>query len=88
VNAIDAAVTTGHLGGTTFDANLAAAIGAAQLGAHDAVLFTPDAGALHGHTFLVVDVNGVAGYQAGQDFVIELDNAQNLGSLSTLDFTH
>ena len=87
VNAIDTAVTSGHLALATFDANLAQYIGAAQLGAHDAVLFTPDKGALHGHTFLIVDVNGVAGYQAGQDLVIELDNGHNLGSLSTGDFT-
>ena len=36
----------------------------------------------------IVDVNGVAGYQAGQDLVIELDNAQNLGSLSAGNFGH
>jgi VCBS repeat-containing protein len=82
VNAVDAAVNGGHLSGTHFDADLAAAIGAAQLAAHDAVLFNPDAGNLSGHTFLVVDMNGVAGYQAGQDLVIDLTGGTHLNNLS------
>ena len=45
------------------------------------------AGNLAGHTYIIVDANGVAGYQAGADFVIELTAATNLGSLSTADFT-
>ncbi|HEY1709571.1 MAG TPA: bluetail domain-containing putative surface protein, partial [Rhizomicrobium sp.] len=92
VNAIDAAVTTGMLnaGGmnpANFDLNLASAIGASQLHAHDAVLFTPDRGTLAGHTFLIVDANGTAGYQAGQDYVIDITGATNLGSLSTTNFS-
>ena len=31
-----------------------------------------DAGDLAGQTFLVVDANGEAGYQAGADYVIQL----------------
>jgi len=88
VLAIDAAVNSGHLSGAHFDVDLAAAISSGQLASHDAVLFTASSGSLQGHTFLVVDVNGIAGYQAGQDLVIELDNAQNLGSLSIGNFTH
>ena len=86
VNAIDTEVASGHLGTANFDGNLASAIGAGQLAAHDAVLFTPDSGTLSGHTFLIVDVNGVAGYQAGQDYVIDITGATHLGSLSTADF--
>jgi hypothetical protein len=52
-----------------------------------AVLFTPDGGTLAGHTFLVVDVNGMAGYQAGEDYVFQLESASNLASLSTSNFT-
>jgi len=86
VNAIDAAVTSGTLSSGLFDTNLATAVDAAHLAAHDAVLFTPDAGTLHGHTFLVVDMNGVAGYQAGVDLVIQLESATHLDSLATTSF--
>ena len=75
VSAIDTAVTTGTLDtGANFDADLAAAIGAGQLGANDAVLFTVDSSStgLAGHTFLIVDMNGAAGYQAGADLVIDV----------------
>jgi hypothetical protein len=51
------------------------------------VLFTPDRGTLAGHTFLIVDANGTAGYQAGQDYVIDITGATNLGSLSTTNFS-
>ena len=85
VTGVDATVASGTLGSAHFDANLAAAIGAGQLAADHAVLFTPTAGAFAGHTILVVDVNGVAGYQAGQDLVIDLQNAVNL-SLTTSNF--
>src|SRR5207253_94347 len=74
VSAIDTALTTGTLSTGNFDTNLAAAIDAAHLAAGDAVLFTPDAGTLAGHTFLVVDLNGTAGYQAGEDLVIQLES--------------
>ena len=86
VAAIDTALTTGTLSTGSFDANLAAAIDATRLGAGDAVLFTPDAGTLAGHTFLVIDMNGTAGYQASQDLVIQLESATHLASLATTDF--
>jgi Ca2+-binding RTX toxin-like protein len=86
VKAIDPAVATGSLSTATFDADLAAALTSAKLHAGDAVLFTASAGSLAGHTFLVVDVNGVAGYQAEQDAVIQLQGAVNLSSLSTANF--
>ncbi|HTQ15242.1 MAG TPA: VCBS domain-containing protein [Rhizomicrobium sp.] len=87
INAIDTAVTTGALGPANFDANLASDVGAGQLAAHDAVLFTADSGKLAGHTFLIVDLNGVAGYQGGQDLVIEVTGGTNFASLSTSTFT-
>ncbi|GEM_PF-2166319 len=86
VNAINAEVTTGHLNAATFDTDLATAIGAGQLGAHDAVVFDPNRGDLHNHLFLIVDMNGVAGYQAGQDLVIDITGASNIGSLTTANF--
>ncbi|GEM_PF-657232 len=87
VTGIDAAVTHGTLDtGANFDSDLAAAIGAGQLGPHHAVLFTADSSStgLAGHTFLVVDVNGTAGYQAGADLVIDVTGYT--GTLAAGDF--
>jgi Ca2+-binding RTX toxin-like protein len=86
VTGINTEVSSGHLSTGNFDANLASAIGAGQLAAGHAVLFTPTLGGLAGHTFLIIDANGVAGYQAGQDYVIELVGATNLSHLVTGDF--
>jgi Ca2+-binding RTX toxin-like protein len=58
-------------GGAHFDADLGSVIND-SLTAHGAVLFTADAGSLNGHSYLVIDVNGAAGYQAGQDLVIDV----------------
>jgi Ca2+-binding RTX toxin-like protein len=86
VTAIAATVTSGNLTTSSFNAKLAAAIGPDQLGAHEAVLFTPTTGNLAGHTFLIVDGDGVAGYTSGQDYVIDLKNPVNIGHLGTGDF--
>ena len=82
---IDTAVVTGRLGAANFDTNLTAAL-AGHLAAGDAIVFTPTLGGLQGHTFLIVDANGVAGYQAGQDYVIELVGTGSLSGLSTANF--
>ena len=50
------------------------------------MLFTPGSGDETGQLFLIVDGNGVAGYQAGFDLVIELSGAASIGSISTADF--
>ncbi|HXL99045.1 MAG TPA: DUF4347 domain-containing protein, partial [Rhizomicrobium sp.] len=84
VGAIDTTVAAGRLSTANFDTNLAAAVGSGQLGSHDAVLFTPTIGNLAGHTFLVVDINGTAGYQAGQDLVIDVTGMA--GTLTTANF--
>jgi Ca2+-binding RTX toxin-like protein len=81
-NALDAKVTHGALSSTSFDADLAAAIDASHLHANDAVLFEPNAGTLSGETFLVVDDNGHAGYQAGEDFVIHLADPLHMSNFS------
>lgn len=64
----------GRLDISTFDADLAAAIGA-QLSAGAAVLFTATEGSFAGTTFLAVDANGIDGYQAGGDYVFQLVDA-------------
>jgi Ca2+-binding RTX toxin-like protein len=84
VTSIDTTISSGSLSSASFDTDLAAAT--AALGAHHAVLFTPTTGGLAGQTFLVVDANGTAGYQSGQDFVFALNNPQHLSGLSTADF--
>jgi Ca2+-binding RTX toxin-like protein len=84
VTGVDATVASGTLTTAAFDTNMAAAIGASQLAAHHAVLFTPTSGDYTGDTFLIVDVNGTAGYQAGADIVIEMQSAT--GTLTTANF--
>ncbi len=74
-----AIVNSGRLGTVNFDTELATAMNGV-LGADTAALFTPTASALHGATFLVVDQNGLAGYQAGDDLVLRLNNATNTGA--------
>ena len=66
-----------------FDANLATGTSGHIL-ANKAVLYTPTAGDLANHTFLVVDFNGVAGYQAGADLVVDVTGVG--GGPSTDDF--
>lgn len=84
ITGVDATVGAGALSTATFDTDLSAAIGSGQLGANHAVLFTPNAGTLAGTTFLIIDSDGVAGYSAGSDIVIQLTNPP--ASLVTGDF--
>jgi hypothetical protein len=84
ITAIDTAVTSGALSTASFDTNLTSAISSSRLGAHHAVLFTPNGGTLSGQTFLVVDLNGTAGYQAGADLVIRMNGAS--GALAAAGF--
>jgi len=65
-----AAVTAGALSNATFNVDLGTAM--AGLGAAQASWFAPDAGDLAGTIFLVVDANGVAGYQEGEDYVFAI----------------
>jgi len=71
---IDATVTQGILRAASFDGDLRAAVGATKLAVGHAVLFDPSNGDLNvaGHVYLVVDANGIAGYQPGKDYVFEL----------------
>jgi hypothetical protein len=73
VGGIANVLSQGSLSTSSFDADLAAAMNGV-LGVGQAALFTASAGTLAGHTFAIIDANGQAGYQAGQDYVIELAN--------------
>jgi Ca2+-binding RTX toxin-like protein len=86
ISGVDPEIDAGSLGSRRFDSNLASAVGNSHLAPHHAVLFTPSSGTYAGQSFLVVDANGVAGYQAGADLVIHLGaNSSHLGSLSDAD---
>lgn len=86
VAAIDTRITSGRLSGAHFNEDLAEAVNATTLLAQHAVLFRPDKGAHAHQEFLIVDANGVAGYQAREDFVFRLANPDNLGALSIGQF--
>ena len=86
VSGVGAAIAAGSLSTASFDQDLAAAVNAGHLASHQAVLFTPSAGGLAGETFLIVDVNGVAGYQAGADLVIDLHHPLHIASFGPADF--
>jgi len=77
---MDGAVTTGKMSDTNFDKYLGKE--ASGLEAGHAMLVTGDSGNLAGHTYLVVDVNGAVGYQAGSDLVIELTGGTHLDNFS------
>jgi hypothetical protein len=79
VTGFDTAIQNGSLSAGSFNADLGAAL--AGLGAGHAVVYAPNAGDLAGKIFLVVDGNGVAGYQAGEDYVFALP-ATTLADLS------
>jgi Ca2+-binding RTX toxin-like protein len=81
VTGIDAAVSSGAASAATLDSDLTTAL--ASLGAHHAVAFTPSSGDLAGHTLEVIDTNGVTGYQAGVDMVIELQSPVSSITLTT-----
>jgi hypothetical protein len=85
VTAVDAPIVTGNLSKASFDSDLAATM--VGLAAQHAALFTADGGNLAGVQFLVADANGTAGYQAGGDLVIRLDNATHLDQFGAANFT-
>jgi len=75
VSAIDAPLS-GDL------ANLENIADAAHLGVDAVLLFS----ATDGHVYLVMDADGTAGYQDGEDMLVRLDDAKHLSALSTGDF--
>ena len=63
--------SAGSLSAGSFDADLSTAF-AGRLATHQAGMFTATGGDMAGHTFLVIDADGIAGYQAGSDYVMEI----------------
>lgn len=62
-------VKGGQLSDATFNADLSAAIGTSLTG-NAAVFFTASSGDHANQTFLVINTDGVDGYQAGSDLVV------------------
>jgi Ca2+-binding RTX toxin-like protein len=85
VMGIDTAFSAGRLSNATFEGDLAAAVTAARLAAHHAVLYTPATGDHAGEKFLIVDANGAGGYQAGDDLVVSL-TAADVSGIGIEDF--
>ena len=88
VNDVDPTIHGGTLSVGTFDDDLSFAVDGNALHGSNAVIFRPDQGDLAGHIFLVIEFNGGDGYQAGQDWVIEIVSGTNLGALSASNFVH
>jgi Ca2+-binding RTX toxin-like protein len=86
ITGVDSVVNGGALSKATFNDDLEDAIGNGDLGVAHAVLFNPNSGDYAGKTFLIVNLNGQAGYEADADLVVLLDGATNLNNLDTLDF--
>ena len=81
---IDTEITEGFLSLASFDQDLKKML--RQFDAGNAVLLTADTGDLAGEQFLIVDLDGNAGYRAGRDLVLHLDSGVNLGALDIGDF--
>jgi Ca2+-binding RTX toxin-like protein len=86
VTGVDDAIIGGPLRTTSFDADLVNATDAGALGANHFVVFIPQSGDHANETFLVVDQNGQAGYQAGEDLVIHLEELEQLVGFSLDNF--
>jgi serralysin len=80
-----AGLSGGALSMASFDADLAGIATADRLGNYTAMLVEAESGDLDGALFIVADANGIAGYQAGADYVIRVDPVA-VDTLSTAFF--
>jgi hypothetical protein len=86
VDGVNETVTQGKLNADNVNKGIKKAIGVEQLTADFAVVFQPDAGSLAGEYFLIVDGNGVAGYQTGADLVVYLASLKHAANLDIDNF--
>jgi len=84
INAFDGVLNHSTVNTATFDADMTTAL-AGHMGADEAIVVRVTSGTLSGHTFLVVDENGVAGYQSG-DLVIDVTGGTHFASLTAGSF--
>lgn len=69
-----------------FEQAFSEAVNANVLAAHHAVLLKENGDESAHRTYLIVDANGIAGYQAATDYTIQLDHG-HLAGLSSANFT-
>ncbi|MCW5736440.1 MAG: hypothetical protein KIS73_20095, partial [Enhydrobacter sp.] len=74
------AINGGTLNAATFDADLATAM--AGLANDTAVLFKANVGDLKNIDFMVINIDGNVGYDAGQDLVVRLNSHSNISDSS------
>jgi Ca2+-binding RTX toxin-like protein len=88
VTGIDAVIMGGTLSDATFVMDIEAAVDAAHLAEHHAVVFAPDSGDFAGHVYLVVEAGGNAGFQNKHDYLIEVTGSTGFveGNLTTGHF--
>lgn len=79
-----AADVSGRLDDATFDADLTNAVGG-SLTSGSALFFNANDGNHAGQTFLLVDGNGIDGYQAGQDLVMQVVAPSVFAATDTMD---
>jgi hypothetical protein len=82
----DRGIWHGSLSGSSFEADVAKAVGESLAAGH-ALFFTPDSGDYAGEAFLVLDTNGKAGFQAGEDEVFHL-LSQSLSPIGAAPLDH
>lgn len=87
VTGVDASIEGGRLRIGDFDGDLSRAVNDTNLEANHAALYMPDRGSFVGMSFLIVDQNGVPGYQAASalgsgDLVIALPGEWDAPELS------
>lgn len=85
ITGIDAMFTGSVPSGHSYDQDIAGAMDAVHLGAHHAALFQPSSG-LNGELFIVIDMDGVAGYTSGADIAIQLIDQGNVPSFGLTNF--
>ena len=57
-----------------------------KLHTFQAILFTPDTGNLAGHTFLVVDADGLNGDTPAADYAFDITGVRGLANFGLEDF--
>ena len=84
ITSFGSTIATGALSTSSFDTDMATAMSSLAIG--QARLFTPNSGTLSGKTFLIINLNGTAGYQSGADLVLEMESPAALAAQSTSIF--
>jgi Ca2+-binding RTX toxin-like protein len=85
VTAVNATIHGGSLTTANFDGDIGTAVNG-HLGAYHAILFEPTSGDFAGSIFLIVDGNGIAGYNGSDDFAILLKSPSHLANLDATNF--